>query len=188
MSPRRRLPLANEFILLGFIHHTKVHGYELYKTFCQTRPISRIWRINQSNLYAILEKLENGAMLVSTPEPGISGPARKSYRLTTNGEAALKEWISTPVCHLRELRQEFMGKLYFSIIEGIPAARRLVEDQRQACETWLVGLESASEGNLTKENFEDVVKDFRRGQITAAIHWLEEIFKRLSLEEEIQMQ
>ena len=55
MSPRRSAPFNLEFILLGFLSQRAMHGYDLYKTLVQGGGVGLVWRVKQSQLYALLD-------------------------------------------------------------------------------------------------------------------------------------
>ncbi len=53
-----------EYILLGFVAQGPIHGYDLHKKIGEPQGIGLIWRIKQSQLYALLDKLEKDGLLV----------------------------------------------------------------------------------------------------------------------------
>jgi len=65
-------------------------------------------------LYHHLKKMEKSGWVVSSVEQQSSRPARQVYDLTESGRAELNRWLSEPVKHTREIRLEFLVKLYFA--------------------------------------------------------------------------
>ena len=75
MSPRRQSPLTNEYILLGFLHQQSGYGYDIYKELNGLVGLALVWHVKQSQLYALLDKLEMDGLLKSAirdrrPTPG----------------------------------------------------------------------------------------------------------------------
>jgi DNA-binding PadR family transcriptional regulator len=118
MSPRRQSPLALEYILLGIIGRSPIHGYNIYKELNRLDGIGMVWQIKQSQLYALLDKLETQELIHATRLETDSYPPRKEYQLTPLGIIEFKHWRSSPVKHPRDLRQEFLARLYFARLAG----------------------------------------------------------------------
>lgn len=174
MSPRVRDPLTIELALLGFLKEKPRHGYEIYRQLSDSRGMWMIWRMKTSQLYALLGRLEDAGYVTSVVEPQQAGPPRKVYRLTPTGNQAFDEWVRSPVKHGRELRLDFLAKLFFALREGKEIVLRLIKDQRHVCHQWLDTRQASDE--LT---FESMVYDYRTGQIRAMLQWLDQCERRL---------
>lgn len=109
--PRSQTPLSLEFILLGFIHQSPLHGYDLYKKIQSIDGIALVWHVKQSLLYAMLDKLEENDLLSARIQPGRNNLQRKEYHLTDAGKEKFLAWLSQPVPHGRNLRQEFLAAI-----------------------------------------------------------------------------
>ena len=172
MSPRPSLPLTHEYILLGLLHQRPMHGYDLHKEIATREGIALIWSIKQSRLYALLDKLEAQGMLTSTLVPGEAHPSRKEFRLTEAGQQAFYTWMQSPVRHPREMRQDFLARLYFASQISPQAAAHLIHQQQAACRNWLQGLDQRERLLGEDRNFERNVYAFRTTQITGMLEWL----------------
>jgi DNA-binding PadR family transcriptional regulator len=172
MSPRPTLPLTHEYILLGLLHQRPMHGYDLHKEIATRQGIALIWSIKQSQLYALLDKLESQGMLASTLVPGEAHPMRKEFRLTESGEQAFHTWMKSPVSHPRLMRQDFLARLYFASQTNPQAAAQLIHEQQAVCRDWLEGLRRRQDQLGENQNYERIVYDFRATQITGMLEWL----------------
>ncbi len=171
MSPRVQLPLTTEHALLGLLQQRPMHGYEIHQHLSDPTGLGRVWRLKQSQLYALLVKLEEANLIVAEVEAQGVRPPRKVYQPTASGEAALRRWLATPVPHGRALRLEFLAKLFFARQQGADAARRLIEQQRAACQSWVASQDAPPpEG---EDAFDWLVDQFRVGQIKAVLAWLD---------------
>jgi len=91
--------------------------------------------------------------------------------MTAQGRAAFETWRETPVHHGRDLRQEFLAKLYFAQFEGPECVERLLAAQRAACHTMLASLQARAKA--AEKAYARVVYEFRASQIEAFFAWLD---------------
>ena len=154
--------------LLGFVRQQPSHGYDIYRQLTQSPELRLIWQVKQSRLYALLARLEEAGLLSSTAEPSEGRPPRKVFHLTEAGAAAFDAWLAQPVAQPREIRLEFMLKLYFALQAGETAAARLVAGQQAVCVGWLAGKEAAADAP-----FAQAVTAYRRAHVRAIGAWLE---------------
>jgi DNA-binding PadR family transcriptional regulator len=166
-----RAPLTIEHALLGFLHQQPLHGYELYQQLTNPAGVWLIWRIKQSQLYALLTRLEDEGYISAEVQPQESRPPRKVFHLTPAGLDAYERWLLKPVAHPRSMRQEFLAKLYFASQRDAATARRLITAQRTQCETWLAAQRQQS--GAETPSFAETVNQFRLSQIQAILAWLD---------------
>lgn len=81
--PRR---FARPLLLLALEHGGSSHGYELYETVT-THGVS----VDLAGVYRELRAMERHDLVSSTWEPSGTGPDRRVYELTVDGEAAAVE-------------------------------------------------------------------------------------------------
>ena len=172
MSPRPSIPLTHEYIVLGLLYQHPMHGYDLHKEIASREGIAVIWSVKQSQLYALLDKLETQGLLTSTLVPGEAHPPRKEFRLTEAGKQALDTWIQNPVHHARQMRQDFLARLYFASLTSPQAAAHLIHKQQAVCRDWLQGLQNRAKDLGEDRYYEQIVYDFRITQITGMLEWL----------------
>lgn len=170
--PSQKQNLTIEMALLGFVRQRPMHPYELFQQVQACDGLGCIWRIKQSHLYAVLDRLEAEGYLSCHLEGQGSRPPRKILSLTEQGEAIFTEWLTTPVAHGRDIRLEFLAKYYFARREGPSVATQLLARQIVCCRDWLAEYEAKSKG-LPADSFEQVVLQYRMGQLQAVLVWLE---------------
>ena len=178
MSPLPVAPLTIEWSLLGLLAERPMHGYELHQRLTEAAGLGLVWHIKQSQLYALLARLEERGYLSATLETQENRPPRKIFTLTPQGQGALDAWLQAPVVHGRDFRMEFLAKVYFAQRRDAATLRALLNAQATICQGWLAELEDAAQP-LTADTFEGLVYRFRIGQIQAMLQWLEEIQTQL---------
>ena len=160
-----------EHALLGLLRQRPSHAYEIHQMLQQSEQLGLVWHLKQSQLYALLTRLEEAGYIASTTEPQGSRPPRKILHLTAEGQAAFSEWVASPVEHGRDFRLEFLAKLFFARQEGTETAAQLIAEQRRACQGWLDQLHAQAARSST-ESYDWLVLQFRVGQINAVVDWL----------------
>ncbi len=168
-----KLPLSMEHALLGLLAERPMHAYEMHQTLAQGRALGLVWRLKQSQLYALLGRLEEAGYLRGRTEAQGTRPPRRVLHLTQSGQAAFFQWMAAPVEHGRDFRQEFLAKLFFAAKDGPETVAALVEAQRAACREWLHDLEAQSTALAPERPYERLVLEFRSTQIEAILQWLD---------------
>lgn len=173
MSPRAKEPLTLEYALLGFLHSGPAHAYEIHHRLAQTEVLGLVWRLKQRQVYALLDRLEAEGYVEGNTEPQGNRPPRRMLRLTSSGEAAFAQWLSQPVDHGRDFRQEFMAKLFFASAEGPARAAALIDRQRAVCQRRLDGFQQQLAGIPPDRVLDNLVLQFRLGQMETILAWLD---------------
>jgi DNA-binding PadR family transcriptional regulator len=174
MSPMTRLPLTIEHCLLGFLRERPMHGYEIHQRLADPAGLGGVWRLKQSQLYALLSRLEEEGYVTARLQPQDVRPPRRVFRLTRSGRAAYLAWVKNPVLHGRQIRLEFLVKFYFARQEGPEVAAQLVQRQRAACRDWLSGQQAQADKIGQANPYDWLVCQFRLGQIEATLAWLDQ--------------
>lgn len=169
MSNMQPSPPTVELALLGLVRHQPLHGYEINRRLTETPELRLVWRMKQSRLYALLTRLEEEGYLKAVLEPQDGRPPRKVYHLTPDGLSAFDEWLTRPVKLPRELRLEFMLKLYFGGEDGPETVALLIQRQQEVCAQWLAAWGDDEE---SARPFIRAVRRYRRGHIEAIQDWL----------------
>ena len=174
MSPMIRLPLAVEHCLLGFLRERPMHGYEIHQRLADPAGLASVWRLKQSQLYAVLSRLEEEGYITARLQPQDTRPPRRVFRLTKTGREAFLVWVKNPVLHGRQIRLEFLVKLYFARQEGAGVAAQLIRRQQTTCRDWLAGQQAQADKIGQANPYEWLVCQFRLGQIEASLTWLDQ--------------
>jgi PadR family transcriptional regulator AphA len=154
------------------------HGYDLARNFADGQPLANVLRLEPGMLYHHLKKLEKSDWVRSSTEPQSSRPARQVYHLTDAGRAELQRWLAEPVQHTREIRLEFLVKLYFARRSDPKLATRLIAGQLEALRRWEETLAEqlaavdTSANSASDRAFTRTVLELRLAQTRAAISWL----------------
>lgn len=96
-------------VILGMIHKGRRTGYDIKALV--DRSTRFFWAASYGQIYPELKRLEEqGLIRASAPE---GGRRRTEYQLTAEGEAALREWITSTAELTYEVRDEGLLKFFF---------------------------------------------------------------------------
>lgn len=166
-------PDGLENALLGLLRREPLHAYEMYQRLRRGEPLGHIWQLKQSHLYALLARLEERGLIAGAMTLQGVRPPRRMLTLTDAGMAAYTDWVTSPVRHGRDFRLEFLAKLACAASEGSPTIAALITQQRATCDSWLRDLHERIGAAPDQPPYDRLVLEFRTGQITAILAWLE---------------
>jgi PadR family transcriptional regulator, regulatory protein AphA len=150
--------LSPAFILLGYLALQPAHGYEVHQRL--TSDLGQLWRLSQSQIYSILNRLEKQGLLTAELQPQSKSPDRRYFHLTLTGRRHFDAWLHSPTRGgLRAIRLNFVSRLYFAHL-----------------------LEKEIVPQLIKEQFDEIERTLAREQAVLALVPIEQTFNRMALE------
>ena len=177
--------MAAEHAILGLLALSESgtgHGYDLARQFSPEAPLGDVVRLEPGMVYHHLKKLERLGWVLAVPEAEPGRPARRIYALSAPGRDELGRWLAEPVARTREIRLDFLVKLYLALLLDPALAVRLVEEQRDLCARLVESLSNRLRSGQADENrdavtarFGDMVLDMRLAQTRAALAWLDRV-------------
>jgi PadR family transcriptional regulator, regulatory protein AphA len=156
--------------LLGFLILGPEHPYGLNKLF--GRELGRVWRLGQSHLYAHLARLAESGLAAVEAEAQVGRPDRKVYRITPAGRKAFLAWLNLPTRRVRDIRLEFLARLYFFRRLALPGLGDVITGQKALLRSRLASIDREIAG--TEDEYWRLVLEFRRGEVAAIVAWLDE--------------
>ncbi|MBN1954547.1 MAG: helix-turn-helix transcriptional regulator [Anaerolineae bacterium] len=171
----RRLPL--EQALLGFLLQGPAHGYDLHRQVQD--ELGRVWYVGISSVYAALQQLEDDGLVQSTVVAQADRPARKVFQVTAGGREHFVAWVRRPVLVIRDVRVEFVARLYFFRVLALDGVEHLISEQESVCRQQLERL-AQDAAECAPDDFYRLVVAYRKGQIEATLNWLHDCQSFLS--------
>lgn len=169
-----RQPLSVEYALLGLVRERPMHGYEIYQRLRAGQGLGLVWQVKQGLLYAMLNRLEEDGLLTASLEARGARPPRKLWQLTPEGARDFAVWLRKPVEHGRDVRVEFLAKLFFAWQDGALATHTLIEAQRAMTTGLLAKLKERAAALERERSYDWLVLRYRIGQLEAALQWFDE--------------
>lgn len=183
MAPAGLTPA--EHAMLGLVFLSPRHGYEIAEHFGPDGDLGMVCRLPMSLLYAQLKRLEHLGYIGGTTELQNNRPPRRVYHVTPAGEAEFWQWLDQPVSRIRDIRIDFLLKLFFS--SRIPAhdTDALLRRQVTACYEYLQTLEER-QAATPSDSFAHLVNQSRITAARGTIAWLSDYSGRWPLESKAQ--
>jgi len=175
-----QISAPEEYSILGLLKSRSMHGYEMFQQLEQG-TLGQIIRLEMSQMYGLLKKLEKLGYIETTQETLGARPPRKIHSLTPSGDAVLQAWLTRPVEKPRDIRIVFLIKLYF-VQKFLPhRIDEIINGEIAACNNFLHHLESKRRANTSAEDafFDHVVLRSRIHQTHALLEWMHELQKEL---------
>ncbi|HWV24065.1 MAG TPA: helix-turn-helix transcriptional regulator [Thermomicrobiales bacterium] len=180
-NARDRLSPA-EFTLLGLVTLAdgRIHGYDLNRQLTEG-AIGEIIRLEPGMIYHYLKKLAKRGFITTTVVSQEGKPDRHLHKITDTGRDRFEAWIVEPVHATREMRLDFLLKLWFARMSSREQMTRLIRDQRKVLDGLVTSLETQRArrpGDSDDDVFARKVIDLRLAQNRAAIDWLDDLDAR----------
>lgn len=159
--------LNTEYVLLGALFQGPKHGYEIMH-FLDT-SLQSTWQVSSSQLYVLLKRLESQGLLKCSLKAQKTRPAKRVFSLTPVGRKGFLDWLRSPVEHVRDLRIEFIAKLFFFYRFSIKGGEDLIKIQIELLE----GLKKKIKKGRDKEDdpFKKLVFGIKIITIEAWLQW-----------------
>lgn len=100
-----------EWLVLVILGQQPAHGFAVAQLTSSDGELGRVWQVPKAVIYRAIGRLADAGLIVpESVEPG-QGPQRTVYAVTPEGRAAAREWLYTPVEHVRDIRSHLLLKL-----------------------------------------------------------------------------
>lgn len=168
-SPGERNRNPAEYLVLGVLAAGDKHGYDLFQYLQEN--LSLIWTMGRSQTYALLSRMEQAGLVAHNRQAQEKRPDRKNFSLTPAGRKIFNHWVKAPVEHIRDLRLEFLAKLFFVEKLNRKLVKDFIEAQQEICRYKISRLEERNRS--APPGLERLTFEFRLSQARAALEWLQ---------------
>lgn len=160
-----------EYLVLAILDEHPAHGFAVAQQTAHGGELGQVWHVPKAVVYRAIGRLLEADLIVPEGiEPG-QGPQRTVYAVTPEGSAAAREWLHTPVEHVRDIRSQLLLKLALLDRSG-KSYHDLLRRQREVLEPIARAIEAQ---HAVSGGFDAIVLSWRRSTVEAALHFVEEI-------------
>jgi len=174
MAPIHVALTPTAYAILGLLRRQPVHGYEIAQHFKPEADLGQVVPADMSTIYTFLKDLQEHGLISGKRETVGARPPRTVFSLTDEAEELFLDWLHRPVARIREVRLDFLFKLYFAQQLGAKEAKALVDAQIAVCRSY-VGRQKASVRALTPSSFESLVLESKLTAAESTLSWLKRI-------------
>jgi PadR family transcriptional regulator AphA len=158
-----------DWAVLGAVAARPTHGWAVVQELATDGALGRVWTVPRPVVYRSIASLTAKGLIEPRGEAaGGRGPQRTIVRITRRGRAALGQWLSTPVDHVRDVRSAFLLKLALLDRAGRPC-HALVRAQLDELAPVFAALHEPPE----RDDFDVVLATWRREAAEAVRRFLE---------------
>jgi PadR family transcriptional regulator AphA len=169
-----------EYAVLGLVREKPAYGYELQRQLSGRRGLGRVCPVEPAMVYAILKSL-SGLELIDGVWDNSAYPPKAVYTTTDQGEVTFQRWLRSPVGRMREVRLDFLIKLYFTLKDDPALARELLEAQIVATRDYTQEIaREQDELDAGLPSFDAVVLESKASAARITRDWLEKCLDSLS--------
>ncbi len=166
------------YAILGLLRERPMHGYEIAQHFKPEEDLGQVIPADMSTIYTFLKDLQEHGLIRGEQVTVGARPPRKVFSLADDAEAFFFEWLRRPVARMREVRLDFLLKLYFAQQLGAAEARALVKAQVNACRDYLERQKTHTRA-IDSTSFESLVLESKVTAAESMLEWLNRISARV---------
>jgi PadR family transcriptional regulator AphA len=176
--------ISPEFALLGFLIAESGHGYDLHQKF--QAELGNVWRLSQSQAYAILKRLEAHGDVTSRQVEQDKLPSRQILRITSTGKRRFEEWLLESGHNARSIRLEFLTRLYFARQHYPDKIAHIYATQCSEIHANIERLENLISHLPPEQTYNRLSLDLRLRQLRLIQDWMQEIQAQFDIPDEAQ--
>jgi len=167
------------YAILGLLRERSMHGYEIAQHFKPEADLGQVVPADMSTIYTFLKDLQEHGLIRGERVTVGARPPRTVFSLTAEAEPLFLDWLRRPVARIREVRLDFLLKLYFARRFGTAETRALVNAQISVCQGYLERLKVRS-SDLAPNSFEHLVHESKLTAGESTLLWLHRIATQVS--------
>ena len=157
-----------EYPVLGTLSLGAAHGYDVFRFLNDN--LHDICHFGRSQTYAVLTRLQHEGLVSHEKVEQENLPAKKVFQLTPIGREIFNSWMQAPVAHIRDLRVEFLVKLFFAGLTASGVREKLLTEQLKVCRRKTDRLMELRRG--ARDSIETQALEYRIAVVRATVEWL----------------
>lgn len=170
-----------EYAILGLVCQQPGHGYQLAQEIAPNAGLGLILPLRLSNVYFLLGNLEERGLIEIAQREDDAYPPKTVFQATAAGRRAFESWIREPLTRLRQVRLDFLLKVYFLRQDGDEKILGLLDEQIEFCERYVAEWQALAR-STEAGSFDRLAMRSRIAAAQGTLDWLTEYRQRLSAE------
>jgi PadR family transcriptional regulator AphA len=179
MPPRKSGLSVAEYAVLGLVYQQPGHGYRIAQELAPGRGLGLICPLRVSNVYFLLGNLEQAGLIEVAHCQDDVYPPKTVFQVTAAGRRAFQSWIRQPLTRLRQVRLDFLLKVYFLRQQGAERIPGLLDEQIEFCQRYVSEWKALAQ-LAEADSFDCLAVQSRVAAAQGTLDWLMEYRQRLS--------
>ena len=178
-SSERPLPITT-YAILGLVSFQETSGYDL-KRFADMSIHYFFWSPARSQVYAELRRLTALGYVTEREVEQERRPDKRLYRITPEGDKALRQWLEGPVMAADMFKSPFLLRLFFGRFDLAETLIAQLEERRHMAQETLTQYEEIERHIKGSEQFFFSYLTLKSGiaNCHAALQWTEDAIQQL---------
>jgi PadR family transcriptional regulator AphA len=156
-----------------------MHGYQVARELAAGRGLGLVCPLGMSNVYFLVGSLQERGLVKVEARQEDRYPPRVLLRTTPAGRQAFDAWLREPVTRLRQVRLDFLVKLFFLGREDPALAHELIEAQKGFCRRYLSEWRDLAE-SADPASFDRLAVEAKIAVGEGTLRWLEQCERSLA--------
>jgi PadR family transcriptional regulator AphA len=156
-----------------------MHGYQIARELAGGTGLGLVCPMRMSNVYFVLGNLQDTGLVEVEGREEDRYPPRVLLRTSAAGRRAFDAWLQEPVTRLRQVRLDFLVKLFFLGREDPALARKLVKGQKEFCRRYLAEWQELAQA-AGFASFDRLAIEAKIAVGGATLRWLEQCERSLA--------
>jgi len=170
-----------EYAILGLVCRQPGHGYQIAQEIAPNAGLGLILPLRLSNVYFLLGNLEHRGLIEVADRQDDGYPPKTVFQVTAAGRRAFESWIRQPLTRLRQVRLDFLLKVYFLRKHGGERIAGLLDEQIEFCQRYVSEWQALAQ-SAEPESFDCLAIQSRVAGAQGTLDWLIEYRQKLSAE------
>jgi PadR family transcriptional regulator AphA len=179
MPPKKSGLSAAEYAILGLVYRQPGHGYQIAQELAPNKGLGLICPLRLSNVYFLLGNLEQGGLIEVARRQDDVYPPKTVFQVTAAGRRAFQSWIRQPLTRLRQVRLDFLLKVYFLRQHGVERILGLLDEQIEFCQRYVSEWKALVQ-STEPDSFDCLAMQSRVAAAQGTLNWLIQYRQRLS--------
>jgi PadR family transcriptional regulator AphA len=178
MARKKNTLSAPEHAVLGLLRRP-MHGYQVARKMAGGSGLGLVCPLGMSNVYFLLGTLQERGLVEVEERQEERYPPRVLLRATAAGHRAFDGWLREPVTRLRQVRLDFLVKLFFLGGEDPALAGELVGTHKDFCHRYLAEWRELAE-STDSAGFDRLAIEAKIAVGEGTLRWLEQCERSLA--------
>src|ERR1700754_3700062 len=163
-----------EMVVLAVVDERPIHGFAVSALTGRDGELGRAWHLPRPVVYRAINRLLAADLIRADAVESDSGPQRTVYAVTAQGRRRTREWLQSPVGHVREMRSAFLLKLALLHRRGEDRAPLLARQCEVLAEI-AAALRRGGARSAELADFESVLIGWRQATTSAALTFVDDL-------------
>ena len=176
--------MSINYAILGILSYKQMTGYDIKKVIQNSDFM--YWSGNNNQIYKALTELLNNGLVSNEVKHQEGSPTKKVYEITTEGLAALKEWVTSPAGD-SEIKKPFLVHLAWSNQLNTRELNKLIDEYESQVKSQLLMVENNKEGEkfspdrtVLEKTIWTYIKDNIQRTYENEIIWIQDLRRAIS--------